>query len=129
MKAMAKPKKRDCPSTARPFKPPPGPQSPNIQGLVPGKRQRTRQRKRLPEEALKNIRTRKKRHLSRHRHIACNTINYNENFLQQTIMNETNDNEIIILCKRNTITDTQKELLKKGLSFVPKPKDTNIKQL
>ena len=41
-------------------------------------------------------------------------------------MNETNDNEIIILCKRNTITDTQKELLKKGLSFVPKPKDTNI---
>ena len=44
-------------------------------------------------------------------------------------MNETNDNEIIILCKRNTISDTQKELLKKGLSFVPKPKDTNINQL
>ena len=135
MKAMAKlfelyqKNETACPSTARPFKPPPGPQSPNIQGPVPGKRQRTRQRKRLPEEALKNIRTRKKRHLSRHRHIACNTINYNENFLQQTIMNETNDNEIIILCKRNTITDTQKELLKKGLSFVPKPKDTNINQL
>ena len=71
----------------------------------------------------------KKRHLRRHRHIACNTINYNENFLQQTTMNETNDNEIIILCKRNTITDIQKELLKKGLSFVPKPKDKNIKQL
>ena len=44
-------------------------------------------------------------------------------------MNEKNDNEIIILRKRNTITDTQKELLKKVLSFVPKPKDTNINQL
>lgn len=64
--------------------------------------------------------------------IACNTVHCNENFLQQTqlpTMNETNNSEIIILCKRNTITDTQKELLKKGLSFVPKPKDSNINQL
>lgn len=72
------------------------------------------------------IRTKKKRHLRRHRHITCNAVHCNEKFLQQTTMNETNASEIII---HNTITNTQKELLKKTLSFVPKPKEINLNQL
>ena len=68
-----------------------------------------------PRKDQSNIRTKKKRHLRRHRHITCNTVHCNENFLQQT-MNKTNDSEIIIHKSKNIF-----EKMSEYVGFSPPP--------
>ena len=52
-------------------------------------------------------------------HDSCNE-NENEN---------NNDNQELVILTKQTLTQAQKDVLKKGLSFIPKPKKLNIHQL
>ena len=40
-----------------------------------------------------------------------------------------NDNQELVILSKQTPTQTQRDVLKKGLSFIPKPKKLNIHQL
>ena len=40
-----------------------------------------------------------------------------------------NDNQELVILSKQTLTQTQKDVLMKGLSFIPKPKKLNIHQL
>ena len=44
-------------------------------------------------------------------------------------MNNGNDNALVILAKQTTLTETQKNVLRKGLKFIPKPKQLPIQTL
>ena len=103
---------------------------------VQGKRKATRPRKRIPQERTTSTRTLKKRRTYRkNRHIHTHTVNpLDHNPLHyskhsnhnNTTENNTDDNELVILAKQTKLTDTQKNILRKGLSFIPKPKHLYI---
>ena len=44
-------------------------------------------------------------------------------------MNDRNDDALVILAKQTTLTETQKSVLRKGLKFIPKPKQLPIQTL
>ena len=50
--------------------------------------------------------------------LSCNELN-----------NTQNDNQELVILSKQTLTQCQKEVLRKGLSFIPKPKKLNIHQL
>ena len=111
------------------------------------KRKRPRQRERLPKEGRSSKRTIKKRTAYRnnrhkHRHIQTdnnnthtNTITNHDNFNSHdttdlnNITNNRNDDALVILAKQTTLTETQKNVLRKGLKFIPKPKQLPIQTL
>ena len=44
-------------------------------------------------------------------------------------INDKNDDALVILAKQTTLTETQKNVLRKGLKFIPKPKQLSIQTL
>ena len=96
------------------------------------RRKRSSQRTQLCQKDMATSKTlkkrkiyRKNRHKQNHNTILCDqtclsVISCNENKIPV--------NELAILSQQ-TLTQTQKEILKKGLSFIPKPKNLNIYQL
>ena len=95
-------------------------------GGLERKRKRTRQRRR--KKKILNQRTAKKRHYyrqNRHNHV-CKCIE-SMNFMSEPY-SESNS-EIVILAKHTTLTDDQIKILRKGLSFIPKPKRVDIRNL
>ena len=46
-----------------------------------------------------------------------------------SIINDENDDALVILAQQTTLTETQKNVLRKGLKFVPKPKQLPIQTL
>ena len=55
----------------------------------------------------------------------CNNDSCNEIKIKFT----SNDNQELVILSKQTLTQTQKDVLTKGLSFIPKPKKLNIHQL
>lgn len=53
----------------------------------------------------------------------CNEISCNE------CKNKCDMNQELVILSKQTLTPAQKDVLKKGLSFIPKPKKLNIHQL
>ena len=53
----------------------------------------------------------------------CNEIPCNE------CKNKCDNNQELVILSKQTLTQAQKDVLKKGLSFIPKPKKLNIHQL
>ena len=101
-------------------------------------RERPRQRERIPKEGHTSRQTLKKRttyRKNRHRqkHIqnanTAYTINNNNNIEPQLETNQNNDDALVILAKHTTLTEAQKCVLKKGLTFIPKPKQLPIQAL
>ena len=59
----------------------------------------------------------------------CN-INDDKHSINITHPNQNiNHNQELVILSKQTLTETQKEALKKGLSFIPKPKKLNIQNL
>ena len=48
---------------------------------------------------------------------------------KQTKPNNPHDNQELVILSKQTLSETQKDILRKGLNFIPKPKKLNIHSL
>ena len=96
---------------------------------------RPRQRNKILNKQQKD--TRKKRTYRKNRHKCIDEyyeffMLFNESVIEpynKSNENKNKDNEIVLLATDPTITNTHLNILRKGLSFIPKPKTFNAQEL
>ena len=110
-------------------------------------RKRPRKRKRIPKKTRTTKHTVKKRLIYRkNRHIHTHSYNHNhiliyyhsnpnpepndtQNSNQSDTLTDEKDDVLVILAKKAVLSETQKDVLRKGLTSIPKPKSLSIQTL
>ena len=59
----------------------------------------------------------------------CQNIDRDNNNIINHTTDTKDDDSLVILAKQTTLTDSQKNVLRKGLKFIPKPKSLPIQTL